>query len=147
MSCLVTVSTTKERLRLVLLQSSVVLSTFIHGRMTYTFGGNQYFAFVQYIAYMLQTDWVLMNKKRDQALAGKQNSKERALREHTPSLAPLVVGDVVQVQNQTGNHTIKWDKSGVVEMGLPFDQVKVQMDDTDNLSAESPVPLEDQGAD
>jgi hypothetical protein len=34
---------------------------------------------------------------------------------HTKRLLPLVVGDHVRIENQTGPHPLKWDKTGVVK--------------------------------
>ena len=48
--------------------------------------------------------------------------------EHTRSLQPLKIGDKVRVQNQTGNHPLKWDKTGsVVEVGQ-FHQYLIRLD-------------------
>ena len=38
--------------------------------------------------------------------------KGKVLKEHVKELEPLRVEDVVSVQNQTGSHARKWDKSG-----------------------------------
>ena len=44
-------------------------------------------------------------------------------------LAPLEVGTRVRVQNQTGPHKTRWDRTGVVmEVNLPYDQYLVKMD-------------------
>ncbi len=48
--------------------------------------------------------------------------------EHTRQLPPLVVGDRVRIQNQTGPHPTKWDKTGQVIEVRQFDQYVVQMD-------------------
>ena len=41
--------------------------------------------------------------------------------EHTRRLPPLAVGDTVRIQNQTGNHPLKWDKTGRVVEVRQFD--------------------------
>ena len=48
--------------------------------------------------------------------------------EHTKRLLPLVVGDHVRIQNQTGLHPLKWDKTGVVVEVRQFDQYIVRVD-------------------
>ncbi|GFN83680.1 Pol polyprotein [Plakobranchus ocellatus] len=44
------------------------------------------------------------------------------LSEHTRVLPPLTVGDSVRIQNQTGPHPTKWDKTGTVVEVRQFDQ-------------------------
>ena len=44
------------------------------------------------------------------------------------------MSDVVMVQNQSGPHPLKWDKSGTVVEVLPFDQYNVKMDGSGRLS-------------
>ena len=41
---------------------------------------------------------------------------------------PLVVGDCVRVQNQTGPHPLKWDKTGIIIEVRQFDQYVVKVD-------------------
>ena len=41
--------------------------------------------------------------------------------EHTRRLPPLIVGDHVRIQNQTGTHPTKWDKTGLVIEVRQFD--------------------------
>ena len=41
---------------------------------------------------------------------------------HTHSLPQLVVGDCVRIQNQTGPHPTKWDKTGIIIEVRQFDQ-------------------------
>ena len=48
--------------------------------------------------------------------------------EHTKSLTPLKVGDMVRIQNQTGNFPTKWDKTGCVVEVRQFDQCVVRVD-------------------
>ena len=48
--------------------------------------------------------------------------------EHTERLLPLVVGDHVQIQNQTGPHPTRWDKTGVIIEVQQFDQYVVRVD-------------------
>ena len=48
--------------------------------------------------------------------------------EHTKRLPPLRVGDHVRIQNQTGPHPTKWDKTGVVIEVRLFDQYNMRID-------------------
>ena len=42
--------------------------------------------------------------------------------EHTKSIPPLIVGDYVRIQNQTGNNPRKWDNTGKVVEVRQHDQ-------------------------
>ena len=46
----------------------------------------------------------------------------------TKVLSKLTVGNLVSVQNQTGPRAKKWDKTGVIVEVLKFDQYRVKMD-------------------
>ena len=48
--------------------------------------------------------------------------------QHTKQLPPLCVGDHVLVQNQTGPHPMKWDKTGWIVEIWQFDQYVVCID-------------------
>ena len=61
-------------------------------------------------------------------MARRHLAKGSVLSEHTRELTPLLIGDVVQVQNQTGHSAKKWDKSGSVVKVLPFNQYRVKVD-------------------
>ena len=60
--------------------------------------------------------------------------QEHRLAEHTKELTTLKVSDVVMMQNQSGLHPLKWDKSGTVVEVLPFNQCKVKMDGSGRVS-------------
>ena len=49
-------------------------------------------------------------------------------------MIPLALGTVVSVQNQTGPHKLKWDKSGTVVEVLDFHQYRVKMDGSGRVS-------------
>jgi hypothetical protein len=53
---------------------------------------------------------------------------------HTKSLKPLLEGDSVFVQNQTGNHQKRWDKRGVVIKVNDYDQYMVRLDGSRRLT-------------
>ena len=54
--------------------------------------------------------------------------------EHTRELPTLDVGDVVQVQNQTGPKANKWMLSGVIVESLGNNQYRVKMDGSGRVS-------------
>ena len=54
--------------------------------------------------------------------------------EHTKRLPPLRVGDHVRIQNQTGLHPTKWDKTGVVIQVRQFDQYNVRIDGSSRVT-------------
>ena len=60
--------------------------------------------------------------------------RENDLSEHTKMLIPLTLGQVVLVQNQSGNNPLRWDKSGQIVEVLPYDQYRVKMDGTGRSS-------------
>ncbi len=73
------------------------------------------------------------------------NAKEEALRtryvktlenmsEHSRPLPNLQIGDHVMIQNQTGNHPKKWDKSGVVVEIKLHDQYVVKVSGSGRLT-------------
>ena len=41
---------------------------------------------------------------------------------HSRALAPLKVGDTMMVQNQSGNHPLRWDKRGTTMKCKGFGQ-------------------------
>ena len=79
----------------------------------------------------LRTEWDAIAVARETALA------KRVLKA-TPSprkeLAPLGIGDCVQVQNQTGNYPGKWFNTGVISEVLPHRQYNVVVDGSRRIS-------------
>ena len=65
---------------------------------------------------------------RETALRNRHMRSAEKLCEHTRRLPPLAVGDTVRIQNQTGNHPLKWDKTGRVVEVRQFDQYLVRVD-------------------
>ena len=70
----------------------------------------------------LRPEWNTIADSREQALA-----KRVLLTDNTGKreLAPLRIGDSVQVQNQSGNHPGKWNNTGVIAGVLPNRQYPV----------------------
>ena len=54
--------------------------------------------------------------------------------EHTKRLPPLVVGNYVRIQNQTGTHPTQWDKTGIVVEVRQFDQYVVRVDGSGRIT-------------
>ena len=79
-------------------------------------------------------EWRLTMEKREQALARRHARQEQLLSEHTKTLVPLKVSDVVSIQNQHGPHPLKWDKSGTVVEVMQYDQYKIRMDGSGRVS-------------
>ena len=53
---------------------------------------------------------------------------------HTRRLPPLVVGHHMHIQNQTGPHPNKWDKTGVIIEVHQFDQYVVRVDGSGRIT-------------
>ena len=65
---------------------------------------------------------------RELALRNRHQKSCELLTEHTRCLPPLHVGDCVRVQNQSGPHPTKWDRTGVVVEVKQFDQYVIRID-------------------
>lgn len=65
---------------------------------------------------------------REEALRNRHMRAAERWSEHTKRLAPLAVGDHVRIQNQAGQHPLKWDKTGTVIEVRQFDQYVVKVD-------------------
>ena len=70
----------------------------------------------------------MLKDDSERALATKNGRITEDLKLHTIPLAPLVAGNVVQVQNQRGKDPLRWDKSGIVVENLDNQQYTVKMD-------------------
>ena len=68
--------------------------------------------------------------QRETALARRHTARKATLTEHTKTLAPLKLGMVVAVQNQTGNKPKRWDRSGVIVEVKEHEQYLIKMDGT-----------------
>ena len=72
--------------------------------------------------------WKETLANREEALRNRHMKAHEALSQHTRNLPPLTIGDSVRIQNQTGPHPTKWDKTGIVIEVRQFDQYVVRMD-------------------
>lgn len=72
--------------------------------------------------------WRQTLSAREEALRNRHMRAAERLSEHTKRLPPLVIGDHVRIQNQTGPHPTKWDKTGLVIEVRQFDQYVIRVD-------------------
>ena len=71
--------------------------------------------------------WTELLKQREAVMARRHLARGKELNKHTRELAPLKVGDTVSIQNQHGNHKLKWDNIGlIVEVGA-FDKYTIKI--------------------
>ena len=71
--------------------------------------------------------WSKLASQRELALS-LRNAKLKGRRSvEVKLLKPLKIGDTVIVQNQTGNHPLRWDKTGKVIKVRAFDQYDMMM--------------------
>ena len=73
-------------------------------------------------------------KMREDALRTRFSKTTEKLNRNSRFLPSLNIGDRCLVQNQTGNHPTKWDKSGLIVEVLPFDQYMVIVDGSRRLT-------------
>ena len=70
--------------------------------------------------------WML----KEQAMRARAAKNIETLSEHCKTLTPLRHGDTVFIQNQSGNHPTKWDRTGVVTECHPHHKYTVKIDAT-----------------
>ena len=73
----------------------------------------------------LRPEWDVIAESREKALAKRVLVPDNTLKHE---LAPLELGDSVQIQNQTGNHPGKWNNTGIISGVLPNRQYQVITD-------------------
>ena len=78
--------------------------------------------------------WMNLADSREQALGRRATNAEKQWSEHTKALPPLKVGDTVMVQNQVGNHPLRWDKRGTIVKCEGFDQYQLMIDGSRRLT-------------
>ena len=89
----------------------------------------------------LHPEWRITMEQRELALAQRHARREKELTEHTKKLKPLVIGQVVMVQNQTGNSPRRWDKSGQIVEVMDYDKYKVKIDGTGRMTTKFLRPI------
>jgi hypothetical protein len=72
--------------------------------------------------------WLETMAAREEALRNRHMKTAERWTEHTKQLSPLAVGNHVRIQNQTGPHPTRWDKTGVIVEVRQFDQYVVRID-------------------
>ena len=78
--------------------------------------------------------WRETLKAREEALRNRHMRAAERWSEHTKRLPPVVVGDKVRVQNQTGPHPTKWDKTGTITEVRQYDQYVIKMDGSGRMT-------------
>ena len=71
---------------------------------------------------------------REQALAKRHSREHEKWDQHTRSLPPLKIGNHVYLQNLTGNHPKRWDRTGIVVEVRQFHQYVVKVDGSGRLT-------------
>ena len=78
--------------------------------------------------------WKDVWSAKEQALKSRLAKQVERLEKGSHELKPLSVGDMVRVQNQTGSHPNKWDKTGVVMQVGGNNQYLVRIDGSRRLT-------------
>ena len=82
----------------------------------------------------VQPIWRDAWKTKENALRTRFTKSMERLNAHARTLPPLLPGMKVFIQNQTGSHPTKWDKSGIVLEAQGNDQYLVKVDGTGRLT-------------
>lgn len=83
---------------------------------------------------LIRPEWRLLADDREKALAKRNLRAQERYNKHAKELVELAVGDQVQVQNQSGSHPTRWDKTGTVVESLGRRQYSVKMDGSGRLT-------------
>ena len=78
--------------------------------------------------YLPHDTWRDTLRAREDALRKRHIKTHDYWSEHTRQLPALAVGDYVRIQNQTGQHPNKWDRTGTVVEVKQHDQYQVKVD-------------------
>ena len=84
--------------------------------------------------YKPHESWEETLRAREEALRSRHVRHHEYWSEHTRELAPLAIGDKVHIQNQTGLHPKKWDKSGLVVDTKGYNQYVVRVDGSGRIT-------------
>ncbi len=84
--------------------------------------------------YRPHADWSDKLDLRERALSKRAVTGRARWDEHTQGLSPLKCGDTVLIQNQTGRHPTKWDKTGTVVEVLQYHQYSIRTDGSGRLT-------------
>lgn len=78
--------------------------------------------------------WKETLSAREEALRNRHMRDAERWSEHTKRLPALSVGNFVRIQNQTGPHPTKWDKTGSVIEVRQFDQYIIKVDGSGRMT-------------
>ena len=84
--------------------------------------------------YCPHSTWVETLAHREQALAKRHSREREKWQEHTRALPPLQVGDHVYLQNLTGNHPLRWERTGKVVEVRQFHQYVIRVDGSGRIT-------------
>ena len=84
--------------------------------------------------YRSHETWRETLKAREEALRKRHIRTAETWAEHTKRLPPLAVWDLVRVQNQTGPHPNKWDKTGNIADVRQHDQYTIKIDGSGRIT-------------
>ena len=87
--------------------------------------------------YKPHESWRETLKSREEALRKRHVRTAETWAEHTKRLPPLAVGDLVRMQNQTGPHANKWDKTGRIVEVRQLDQYVIKIDGSGRITLRS----------
>ena len=84
--------------------------------------------------YIPHQTWTDLQDHREKALCKRMVLEHEKWSAHTRPLPPLKVGDTVFVQNQSGNHPRRFERTGIIVEVLQHDQYQVRMDGSGRIS-------------
>ena len=77
---------------------------------------------------LVGSEWKNLARQREIALSARGVQLKEQWSQNVRTLKPLIPGDTVFIQNQTGNNPLRWDKTGVVLEAKGYDQYKIMVD-------------------
>ena len=89
---------------------------------------------VDYAKLKPRKEWLLTQEQREVAMSRRYERMEERLRTGTKVLPRLEVGNIVSIQNQTGPRAKKWDKTGTIVEILPYNQFRIRVDGSGNVT-------------
>ena len=84
--------------------------------------------------YLPHDTWRDTLRAREDALRKRHIKTHEYWSEHTRRMPALTVGDYVRIQNQTGRHPNKWDRTGTVVEVKQHDQYQVKVDGSGRMT-------------
>jgi len=82
----------------------------------------------------IRPTWREAWKEKETALRHRYHRTSESLQEHSRCFPPLSIGDKCYVQNQSGNHPKRWDRSGSVVDVLGNDSYLIKIDGSGRLT-------------